>query len=74
MTCVVSRDKFNSIRKPLTGWRARDRRREQGPNKADLGIHSLPGEPRTRVVSGSEMQVGMTGIHLLDRRRAESRS
>src|SRR6266702_3964264 len=41
---------------PLTSWRAEDSRRQQARNAARHRSHSLPGEPRTAVVSRLETQ------------------
>src|SRR6266702_4537932 len=55
-------------RQPLTSWRAKDRRRQQPSNQASYGNHSLPGEPRTGVVSSLETQRATAATHLLERR------
>ena len=49
--------KCSSPQKPLTNWRAKDRCHEQGRNAAHHGSYSLPGEPRTGVVSGVQIQL-----------------
>src|SRR6266404_4942294 len=43
--------KSTSLWKTLTGWRAKDRHHQQGPNPAYHGSYSHPGEPRTGVMS-----------------------
>ncbi|KAH8997023.1 hypothetical protein EDB86DRAFT_966815 [Lactarius hatsudake] len=45
------RFKPSEPRQPLTLWRAEVTRRQYASNAASHGSHSLPGEPRTRVVS-----------------------
>src|SRR6266404_2155517 len=49
--------KSSSPWKPLTSWRAKDRHCQQGQNPAHHRSHSLPGEPRTGVVSRVEIQL-----------------
>src|SRR6266702_284318 len=53
-------------RQPLTSWRAKDRRRQRARNAATHGSHSLPGEPRTGVVSGLETQPSTAATHNLE--------
>src|SRR6266702_618696 len=48
---------------PLTLWRAEDSRRQQARNAASHRSHSLPGEPRTAVVSRLETQRGTAATH-----------
>ncbi len=49
--------KSRSPQKPLTSWRAKDRHCEQGPNAAYHRSHSLPGEPRTCIMSRVKIQL-----------------
>src|SRR6266404_6358617 len=49
--------KSSSPRKPLTPWRAKDRRHQQGTNPAHHGSHSLPGEPKTGIISRFKIQL-----------------
>src|SRR6266702_3328835 len=58
--------KRSEPRQPLTNWRAEDRRRQQPSNAASHGSHSLPGEPRTGVVSSLETQRATTATHSLE--------
>src|SRR6266436_3903226 len=60
--------KSSSPQKPLTFWRAKDRHCQQGQNPAHHRSHSLPGEPRTVVVSRVEIQLTTEATHLLDSR------
>src|SRR6266404_1441043 len=53
----------SSLQKPLTPWRAKDRHCQQGLNPAHHGNHSLPGEPRTDVVSRVQIQLIMETTH-----------
>jgi len=57
--------KCNSPPKQLTLWRAKDRHYQQGSNAAHHQSHSLPGEPRTGVVSRVQMQLTMETTHFL---------
>ncbi len=59
--------KSSSPQKPLTNWRAKDRHCQQGRNPAHHGSHSLPGEPRTGVISRVEIQLTTKTTHVLDR-------
>jgi len=52
--------------KPLTFWRAKDRCHEQGQITAHHGSHSLPGEPRTGIISMVKMQLTMEATHFLE--------
>src|SRR6267378_1011825 len=58
--------KSSSPWKPLTFWRAKDRCCQQGPNPAHHGSHSLPGEPRTHVISRVQIQLTMEATHFLE--------
>ncbi len=58
--------KASSPQKPLTNWRAKDRCHQQGPNPAHHRSHSLPGEPRTGVVSSIQMQFTTEATHRLE--------
>src|SRR6267378_2994546 len=58
--------KSSSPWKPLTSWRAKDRHCQQGQNPAHHGSHSLPGEPRTGIVSRVKIQLTMEATHLLE--------
>ncbi len=60
--------KRSHARRPLTIWRAEDRRRQRARNAATHGSHSLPGEPRTGVVSGLETQLRTAATHFLESR------
>ncbi|KAH8991821.1 hypothetical protein EDB86DRAFT_2830720, partial [Lactarius hatsudake] len=60
--------KHSEPRQPLTLWRAEDRRRQQPSNKASHGSHSLPGEPRTGVVSSLQTQRATAATHFLESR------
>src|SRR6266404_830737 len=51
---------------PLTFWRAKDRCCEQAQNAAHHRSHSLPGEPRTGVVSRVKMQLTTEATHKLE--------
>jgi len=53
-------------RRPLMDWRAKDRRRQQPWNPASHSSHSLPGEPRTGIVSSLEMQRARAATHGLE--------
>jgi len=57
--------KFSSPWKSLTCWGAMDRYCQQGPNPAHQGSCSLPGEPRTGIVSGDQIQLTMEATHFL---------
>src|SRR6266404_4276171 len=52
--------------KPLTNWRAKDSHHEQGPNAAHYRSHSLPGEPRTAIMSRFQMQANTEATHFLE--------
>src|SRR6266704_1321474 len=67
-TGVISRDKKQQDRQPLTSWRAEDRRRQQATNAESHGSHSLPGEPRTGVVSSLQTQRAIAATHFLESR------
>src|SRR6266404_4399210 len=58
--------KSSSPPKPLTDWRAKDRCCQQGPNPAHHQSHSLPGEPRTGVVSRVQIQLTLAATHSLE--------
>ncbi len=58
--------KYNEVRQPLTPWRAEDRHHQQATNAAMQGSHSLPGEPRSGVVSLPDMQRGTAATHRLE--------
>src|SRR6266404_2959023 len=58
--------KSSSPWKPLTPWRAKDRCCQQGRNPAHHRGHSLPGEPRTGVVSRVQIQLTMEATHFLE--------
>jgi len=58
--------KYNKVWQPLTPWRAKDRHHQQASNAAMQGSHSLPGEPRSGVVSMPDMQQGMAATHRLE--------
>src|SRR6266404_6066621 len=58
--------KSSSPWKPLTHWRAKDSHCQQGQNPAHHGSHSLPGEPRTAVVSRVKIQLTMEATHFLE--------
>ncbi|KAH9051713.1 hypothetical protein EDB87DRAFT_1582210 [Lactarius vividus] len=60
--------KHSEPRKPLTSWRTEDRRRQQAGNTASHGSHSLPGEPRTGVISKLETQRATAATHFLESR------
>ncbi|KAH9000531.1 hypothetical protein EDB86DRAFT_3135000 [Lactarius hatsudake] len=60
--------KHSEPRQPLTNWRAEDRRRQQASNTASHGSHSLPGEPRTGVVSRLQTQRATAATHELESR------
>ncbi|KAI9446899.1 hypothetical protein BJY52DRAFT_1420590 [Lactarius psammicola] len=60
--------KRSEARQSLTNWRAEDRRRQQARNAARHGSHSLPGEPRTGVISRLETQRGTAATHGLESR------
>ncbi|KAH9000679.1 hypothetical protein EDB86DRAFT_3242436 [Lactarius hatsudake] len=60
--------KRSETSQPLTPWRAEDRRRQQARNAARHRSHSLPGEPRTGVVSRHETQGGIVVTHSLESR------
>ncbi len=53
---------------PLTNWRAEDKRRQQARNAATHGSHSLPGVPRTGIVSELETQPRTEATHSLESR------
>ncbi len=55
--------KSSSPQKPLTCWRAKDRHHQQDPNPAHHKSHSLPGEPRTGVISRVQIQLTMEATH-----------
>src|SRR6266568_1400650 len=65
-TGVISRYKKQQDRQPLTSWRAEDRRRQQPSNAESHGSHSLPGEPRTGVVSSLQTQRATAATHSLE--------
>src|SRR6266404_4486911 len=56
----------SSPQKPLTLWRAKDRHHQQGPNPAHHRSHSLPGEPRTGIVSRVQIQLTTEATHSLE--------
>src|SRR6266404_5120198 len=58
--------KSSSPWKPLTVWRAKDRHHQQGPNSAHHGSNSLPGEPRTGLVSRAKIQLTIEASHSLE--------
>src|SRR6267378_3384031 len=60
--------KSSSPQKPLTNWRAKDRRCQQGQNPAHYGSHSLPGEPRTGIISRVKIQLTTEATHFLESR------
>src|SRR6267378_639397 len=55
--------KSSSPWKPLTGWRAKDRHCQQGPNPAHHRSYSLSGDPRTGIVSRVQIQLTMKATH-----------
>ncbi len=55
----------NSPWKPLTFWRAKGRRCQQGQNPAYHGSHSLSEEPRTGVINRVKIQLTTEATHLL---------
>ena len=50
---------------PLTVWRAKDRQHQQVWNTARCWSHSLPGEPRTGIISRLEKQQDTEATHSL---------
>jgi len=64
----VSKTKSSSPQKPLTLWRAKDRCLQQGQNPAHHRSHSLPGEPRTGVMSRVQMHLTTEATHFLESR------
>ncbi|KAH8986626.1 hypothetical protein EDB86DRAFT_2232637 [Lactarius hatsudake] len=60
--------KHSEPRQPLTPWRAEDSRSQQASNTASHGSHSLPGEPRTGVVSRLQTQRATAATHSLESR------
>jgi hypothetical protein len=58
--------KHSKAPQPLTNWRAKDRHCQQARNTARHHSHSLPGEPRTGIVSRPETQQGTTATHILE--------
>src|SRR6266404_78151 len=58
--------KSSSPRKPLTPWRAKNRHCQQGPNLSHHRSHSLPGEPRTGIISRVKIQLTMEATHFLE--------
>src|SRR6266404_535037 len=60
--------KCSSPHKPLTDWRAKDRRHEKGPNPAHHRSHSLAGEPWIGIVSRVKMQLTTKATHSLESR------
>src|SRR6266404_4811374 len=63
---LLAGTKSSSPWKPLTNWRAKDRHCQQGPNPAHHRSHSLPGEPRTGIVSRDQIQLTMEATHSLE--------
>ncbi len=57
--------KSRSPQKPLTYWRTKDRHCEQGQNPAHHRSHSLPGEPRTGIISRFKIQFTTEATHSL---------
>ncbi len=51
--------------KPLTNWTTKDRCHQQGQNPAHHRTHSLPGQPRTGVISRVEIQLTTEPTHFL---------
>src|SRR6267378_1011830 len=60
--------KSSSPQKPLTSWRAKDMCRQQGSNPAHHRSHSLPGEPRTHIISRVQIQLTTEATHILENR------
>ncbi len=60
--------KSNSPQKSLTSWKAKDRRRQQGPNPAHHRSHPLPEGPRTHIVSKDQIQLTTKATHFLESR------
>jgi hypothetical protein len=50
---------------PLTDWRAKGRHHQQDRVAARHYTYSLPGEPRTSIISKLELQQGTTATHSL---------
>ena len=63
---LLAGKKHNKAPQPLTNWRAKDRHCQQARNTARHHSHSLPGEPRTGIVSRLETQQGTTATHHLE--------
>src|SRR6266404_1325899 len=61
-----ARSKSSSPWKPLTNWRFKDSCCQQGQNPAHHGGHSLPGEPRTVIISRVKIQLTMEAAHSLE--------
>src|SRR6266404_5985568 len=57
--------KSRSPQKPLTIWKAKDRHCQQGQNPGHHGSHSLPGEPRTDIISRVKIQFTTRATHSL---------
>src|SRR6266404_2027548 len=58
--------KSSSLWKPLTSWRGEGRCGQQHPDSAHHRSHSLPGEPRTGMVSSIQIQLTTEATHLLE--------
>src|SRR6266404_129460 len=58
--------KSSSTLKPLTFWTGEDRCHQQGPNPAHHRNHSLPGEPRTGIMSRVQILLTMEATHFLE--------
>ena len=57
---------------PLTDWRAKDRHHQQVKSARSHHSHSLPGEPRTGIISRLELQQGNTATHRLESQKQAS--
>ncbi len=64
--------KCSSPWNPLTIWRDKNRHCEQGTDAAHHESHSLSGEPRTSVVSRTQIQLTTEATHPLDSQGQES--
>ena len=58
--------KHSKAQQPLTSWRAKNRHCQQAWNTARHSSHSLPGEPRTGIVSRLETQQSTAATHFLE--------
>src|SRR5882762_1680351 len=63
-----ARSKSSSPWKPLTNWRAKDNHHQQGQNPAHHRGHSLPGEPRTVIISRVKIQLITEATHCYEHR------